>query len=90
LAKTPLVSQDNKREILYNVINSALAGSLVFLGGMMNSGDITWKVAATALMASAVVGVTKFQTYWSREEQEYTGKKGKAKKKNPSLFCFLP
>jgi hypothetical protein len=68
----------NKNEIIWNLINSGLAGSLVFLGAFLNGG-FTWKGIIAALIASGIIAVTKFKDYWSKEESEYTTK----------LFSFI-
>jgi hypothetical protein len=53
-----------KNEIKYHLINSALAGALVFFGSC-TGGEMTWRGAIIAAAAAVVVGITKFQTYWS-------------------------
>jgi len=63
----------NRNEILWNLINAGLAGSLVFLGSLVNDG-ITLKGLAVAFIASLIIAVTKFKDYWSKEEGEYTSK----------------
>ena len=60
-----------RREILWNVINSGLAGLLVFLGGLANGG-LTWKGAGAAVVAALIVAVTKFRDFWSGEKKEYS------------------
>jgi len=63
------------REILYNIINSLLAGALVFLGSF-SDGDITAKGVGLAITASLIVAITKFKDYWSTQENEYVRKLG--------------
>lgn len=63
----------NKSEIIWNIVNSMLAGSLVFLGSL-TSGQITKIGLITALITCLVVIVTKFKDYWSKEEKEYSVK----------------
>lgn len=70
--------KSNKKEIIWNVINSCLAGSLVFLGSIIN-GDITFKSVIVALIACFIVAITKFRDYWAKEEKEYSSK----------IFSFL-
>lgn len=67
----------NKDEILYNIINSAIAGSLVFLGSVAD-GSIGNKGIAAAVGIAGLVAITKFQAYWKDEKQEYTKKISKA------------
>lgn len=65
--------EDNKNEIIYHIINSLLAGGLVFLGSL-TGGEITWQGAGAAFLAAAVVCITKFKEYWSTQENEYLHK----------------
>lgn len=76
--KAKLISEKNRKEIFYNLINSLLAGSLVFLGSL-TSGKLTWEGISFGLVAAFVVAVTKFKDYWATEKKEYTQK----------LFKFL-
>ena len=62
------------KEITWNIINSLLAGGLVFLGGCV-SGRLTWAVMAASLLAAGIVALTKFSEYWKNEEEEYQTKK---------------
>lgn len=64
----------NINEIMWNVVNSVLAGGLVLIGGWSSSGTITKDGFITALVASAVVTLTKLRDYWSSQENEYTAK----------------
>ena len=77
MVKDQQVLQQN-REIIWNIVNSLLAGSLVLLGGFAN-GDITWRGLCFAIVAGLIVAVTKFQKYWSDEKEEYSTK----------LFSFI-
>lgn len=54
---------------VYHIINSLLAGGLVFFGAF-TTGKITWEAVVIALMASAVVAITKFKDYWENNEKE--------------------
>lgn len=63
----------NKEEIIYNLINSALAGILVFLGSL-SSGEITWQGIGFSIIASLIVIITKLKNYWEKEKNEYTTK----------------
>ena len=62
-----------RKEIFWNLINSGLAGLLVFLGSL-TSGHITWSGVGAAALAAFVVAVTKFKDFWTDEEKEYTSK----------------
>ncbi|MFA6190679.1 MAG: hypothetical protein WC711_04205 [Candidatus Staskawiczbacteria bacterium] len=76
--KKKLISQQNRKEIFWNLLNSGLAGALVFLGSL-TSGKITWQGLVFGLIASAIVIITKFKDYWDGEKKEYSTK----------LFKFL-
>lgn len=58
------------KEILWNVVNSILAGALVFLGSIAD-GDITAKGFCAALITFFIVAFTKFYDYWKTQEGEY-------------------
>jgi len=66
--KTPL--KDNRNEIIYNLINSGIAGALVFAGSLA-AGSITLQGICAAVGASLVVALTKFREYWASEKKEY-------------------
>ena len=68
----------NKDEIIWNLINSGLAGLLVFLGSLSN-GVLSWKGLIFAVIAAGIVATTKFSDYWKSEQKEYTRK----------VFCFV-
>lgn len=62
--------KSNADEIGWNIINSALAGVLVFLGAIA-SGNFTFQAFAVSLVAALIVVVTKFRDYWSTQESEF-------------------
>lgn len=62
---------NNKKEIIWNLVNSGLAGALVFAGACV-SGQITYNAVITAFFAGFVVAVTKFKDYWAKEKKEYS------------------
>lgn len=68
------------KEIQWNIVNSLLAGGLVFLGSFA-TGGVTKEGLLVASITAAVVAVSKFQDYWKKEEQEYSHKL--------SLFHFV-
>lgn len=71
--KTNLISKNNKKEILYNIINAALAGGLVFFGALVNGGyDI--KAIIAAVLAAGLTAMIKFKDYWDGEKPEYCTK----------------
>jgi len=63
----------NADEIKWNIINSLLAGSLVFLGSLTDL-KFEWLGLAAGLIAAVIVVVTKFKDYWDREKKEYSQK----------------
>jgi fluoride ion exporter CrcB/FEX len=65
--------RENKNEIFYNIINSFIAGALVFLGSVAD-GTITSEGIGVAIIAGLLVAFTKFQQYWKTQESEYSSK----------------
>ena len=62
------------KEILWNIINSFLAGLLVLLGAF-STGDISRESVFLALMTSGIVMVTQFKDYWETQKKEYSSVK---------------
>ena len=62
-----------KNEIIWNIINSLLAASLVFLGAFAD-GAITKEGIIIALVAGGVIAFSQFKNYWAKEESEYSAK----------------
>jgi hypothetical protein len=56
-----------KKEIIWNVINSLLAGGLVFLGSLLD-GKITTQGCIAALIAAGIIALTKFRDFWQTEK----------------------
>lgn len=75
----------NKYEILWNLINAALAGMLVLVGSLANGGLSIDGVLA-AFLAAALVIVVKFKDYWTKQEKEYCDK---LNKKGQAFFSFI-
>ena len=65
--------EQERKEIIWNIINSLLAAGLVFLGALSN-GELTWGGIAAAIIAGGIVALTKFRDYWGKEEKEYQSK----------------
>ncbi len=65
--------KQNKSEIIYNLINSALAGGLVVLGSL-STGEITVQGIFYGCIAGGIVLLTKFKEYWDGEKKEYLNK----------------
>lgn len=70
--KTKSALKLNKDEIIYNVINSGLAGGLVFLGSLTNG--FSFQGLGIGIAAGLIVMVTKFKDYWVTQEGEYITK----------------
>lgn len=66
------------KEIWYNIINSLIAGGLVFFGSLttiLANKDLCWETfligIGLSVCTSAVVAIQKFKSYWESEEKEY-------------------
>jgi hypothetical protein len=78
--KKKLLKQNQKKEIIYNIVNSLLAGALVLLGSF-SVGEITMKGFCFAVLASLAVAVGQFKNYWESEKKEYS--------QNLKLFAII-
>jgi len=63
----------NKKEIMWNIINSLLAGALVLLGSLTN-GNISFQSFMIAIVAAGIIAISKFKDYWNLEQSEYSNK----------------
>jgi len=72
------MNKQNK-EIVWNIVNSLLAGVLVFLGSI-SDGTFSFHGVCAALVVAGIVAFTKFQQYWTSEEKDY---------KHTRLFNFI-
>jgi hypothetical protein len=70
---TPIITISNKKEIFWNLINSAIAGGLVFLGGL-STGNLNKTSVIVALVTSGIIAFNKFRDYWVSEKNEYCEK----------------
>jgi len=61
----------NKYEICYHLINSGIAGTLVFLGSLSN-GEITIQGISFGVVAALIIFFTKIKSYWKTQEKEYS------------------
>lgn len=66
------------KHVKYHLINSALAGGLVFLGTIID-GNITLTGVLAGIGTGLIVCLTKFKEFWVGHESEYTSK----------LFSFI-
>ena len=62
------------KEVIFNLINCALAAALVFLGGF-STGQFTTQTLIIALVAAMVTFCTQFKDYWEKETDEVTKRK---------------
>lgn len=69
MAKKESWFECNKEEIYWNIINSLLAGLLVFFGAF-TTGNVNKTSIIIALMTALIVIITKFKDYWLTQEQE--------------------
>lgn len=60
------------KKILWNVVNCLLAG-LIFSGGALTNGDISWKTVGVAIIIMVTVASIQFKTFWQTQEQDFTG-----------------
>jgi len=65
-----MMSKQKMCEIKWNLINSALAGGLVFLGTLAD-GEITIHGACLSLLAGLAVAVSKFKDFWEDKKPSY-------------------
>lgn len=56
-------------KIFYNLVNSFLAGSLVFVGAFTD-GNISLDSVYTCLAVSIVIFLTKFREFWDKETKK--------------------
>lgn len=68
------MSKKQSKEILWNIINSVLAGLLVLLGAF-STGDITLKSFCFATITACLVAVNQFKDYWETQKNEYSSTK---------------
>jgi hypothetical protein len=61
----------NRDEIIWNIVNAALAGAISFLSALIAAGEMNWKVVMVSLITSALVVCIKFKNYWNGEKKEY-------------------
>lgn len=62
--------EKNKHEIKYNLINSLLAGGMVFIGTIAD-GKVSWVELLASFAAAGVVALIKFKEYWAGQKSEY-------------------
>lgn len=74
------------KEICWNIVNSLLAGALVFGGGLIGTnGHLDTAIILASAITAFIAIITKFAEYWKKEEEEWSDKSS-----NNKLFSFLP
>lgn len=71
--------EENKHEIKYNLINSFLAGLLVFLGSLTTGFSLIG--LGVGLIAAFTTATLKFCNYWEKQANEYAF--------NPKILNFI-
>ena len=71
--KAKLISQKNRKEIFWNIVNALLVGGVFFLGSL-SSGTLTFNGIFFGLITAIAVALTRFKKYWDGEEKEYCKK----------------
>lgn len=79
MKKKKQTKQQQKQQIIWNVVNSILAGGLVLLGNF-TSGSFSFEGLCIAIATAGAVALTKFNDFWKSEQSEYCGTK---------LFSFV-
>lgn len=76
------ILKQNKDEIIWNIINSLIAGALVFFGSVAGAGfKFSLEGLGIAVATALIIAFSKFKEYWATQEGEYRASK--------NLFCFV-
>lgn len=62
----------NKDEIIWNLVNSILAGMISLATSFISLGEITQKGLIASGATAALIAVWKFSNYWQKEKKEYS------------------
>lgn len=60
----------NRHEIKYHLINSLLAGGMVFVGAIAD-GKVSKHEIMASFGAAALIAFIKFKEYWAEQKGEY-------------------
>ena len=69
-SKSPL--NENKNEIIWNLINSGIAGGIAFFSGIIAANEINERVIVVTLAVGGLAAFTQFKDYWKKEKREYS------------------
>jgi len=69
--KAQLITEENRKEIFYNVVNSLIAGFISFFSALLAASEINYKVIGVAIITSLLVLFIRFKDYWDGEKGEY-------------------
>jgi len=74
--KTPIMAinadcKAQNKEILWNVINSCLAGFLVMFGGFIANQEITTKLIFTSIALGCMAAIVQFKKFWETEQSSF-------------------
>lgn len=70
-----IITEENKREILWNIINSFIAFLISFFSILIATDFIfTFKGFVIAFSTGMITAVIKFREYWESEKGEYSNK----------------
>ena len=70
MTKKKQTKAQQRKEIIWNIVNSLLAGALVFLGAFAD-GNISSTGIVLSMVAAAGIALTRFKDYWGTQENEY-------------------
>jgi len=77
----------SSKEILWNIVNSLLAGVISFGSAMVaTGGQLTSAVICVSSFTALTVAIIKFAEYWKNEEKEYMDENSR---KHNKIFNFI-
>lgn len=71
MPRKELVTTENKREILWNVINAFILGGAVFFGAFID-GQVSRSELLASFGAAVILFLSKMGDYWKGEKGEYS------------------
>jgi len=71
--KTPLIDEQNRKKIFWNLINSFLVFAISLGSAIVaTSFDWTWKGFGVAIIFGLLTAIIKFKDFWEKEQPEYS------------------